>query len=36
MVGEDDYYGFDDATAVPDRTEAELAVNTIVALFKSA
>jgi len=36
MVGEDDYYGFGDATAVPDRNEEELAVNTIVGLFKSA
>jgi hypothetical protein len=32
-VGDSDYYGFDDATAVPDRTEAEHAVNTIAALF---
>ena len=32
-VGEDDYYGFDDETTSPDRTEAELAVNTIAALF---
>jgi glycine/D-amino acid oxidase-like deaminating enzyme len=31
--GEDDYYGFDDETAVPDRAEAELAVRTIAALF---
>jgi glycine/D-amino acid oxidase-like deaminating enzyme len=32
-VGDNDYYGFDDATAVPDRTEAEHAVNTIAELF---
>lgn len=35
MVGEDDYYGFDDDTTVPDRAEAELAVNTIAALFRA-
>lgn len=33
VVGEDDYYGYDDATALPDRTEAELAVKTIADLF---
>jgi glycine/D-amino acid oxidase-like deaminating enzyme len=32
-VGENDYYGFADATTVPDPTEAEHAVNTIAALF---
>jgi glycine/D-amino acid oxidase-like deaminating enzyme len=32
-VGENDYYGFDDATTVPDQAEANLAVNTIAALF---
>ncbi len=32
-VGEDDYYGFDDETTTPDRTEAELAVGTISELF---
>jgi glycine/D-amino acid oxidase-like deaminating enzyme len=32
-VGENDYYGFDDATTVPDRAEADFAVNTIAALF---
>jgi hypothetical protein len=31
--GDDDYYGFNDETAVPDLTEAELAVRTIAALF---
>jgi glycine/D-amino acid oxidase-like deaminating enzyme len=36
VVGEDDYYGFNDATTTPDRTEAELAVNTIAGLFKTA
>ena len=34
VVGEDDYYGFDDSTTVPDRAEAELAVNTIAGLYK--
>jgi glycine/D-amino acid oxidase-like deaminating enzyme len=33
VVGEDDYYGFNDDTAVPDRGEAERAVNTIAGLF---
>jgi glycine/D-amino acid oxidase-like deaminating enzyme len=33
VVGENDYYGFGDDTTVPDRTEAELAVNTIAALY---
>jgi glycine/D-amino acid oxidase-like deaminating enzyme len=33
-VGENDYYGFDDATTVPDQAEADFAVNTIGALFK--
>jgi glycine/D-amino acid oxidase-like deaminating enzyme len=35
-VGEDDYYGFDDDTITPNRAEAELAVNTIAELFKTA
>jgi glycine/D-amino acid oxidase-like deaminating enzyme len=35
VVGEDDYYGFNDDTAVPDRSEAELAVNTIAGLYKA-
>jgi FAD dependent oxidoreductase len=34
VVGEDDYYGFGDASAVPDRAEAEFAVKTIAGLFK--
>ena len=34
-VGEDDYYGFNDATADPDPAEAAFAVNTIAALFSS-
>jgi hypothetical protein len=34
-VGEDDYYGFNDATADPDPAEAAFAVNTIAALFNS-
>jgi hypothetical protein len=33
VVGNDDYYGFDDASTVPDRAEAELAVNTIAGLY---
>ncbi len=33
VVGEDDYYGYNDETAVPDRREAEHAVNTIASLF---
>lgn len=36
VVGDSDYYGFDDATTVPDRAEAELAVRTIGDLFGSA
>jgi glycine/D-amino acid oxidase-like deaminating enzyme len=32
-VGDNDYYGFDDATVVPDLAEADHAVNTIAALF---
>ena len=35
VVGEDDYYGFDDDTTTPNRAEAELAVNTIAGLFKT-
>ena len=33
VVGEDDYYGFDNESTTPDRAEAELAVNTIARLF---
>ena len=33
VVGNDDYYGFNDDTTTPSRTEAELAVNTIAGLF---
>jgi glycine/D-amino acid oxidase-like deaminating enzyme len=36
IIGDDDYYGFDDATTAPDRAEAELAVNTIARLFAPA
>ncbi len=36
MVGDSDYYGFDDETTVPDRAEAERAVNTIAGLFTAA
>ena len=32
-VGENDYFGYDDPTVIPDRSEAERAVNTIAALF---
>lgn len=34
VVGENDYYGFNDDTTLPDRKEAELAVNTIAGLYK--
>jgi hypothetical protein len=33
MVGEDDYFGFNDDTAIPDRSEADRAVNSIAGLF---
>jgi len=33
VVGNDEYYGFDDDTSTPNRAEAELAVNTIAELF---
>jgi glycine/D-amino acid oxidase-like deaminating enzyme len=33
VVGDNDYYGYDDETEVPDRAEAERAVNTIASLF---
>jgi hypothetical protein len=36
VVGDDDYYGFNDDTTIPDRAEAELAVNTIADLYKTA
>jgi glycine/D-amino acid oxidase-like deaminating enzyme len=36
VVGDDDYYGFNDDTTVPDRAEAELAVNTIARLNSPA
>ena len=35
-VGDNDYYGFNDDTAVADRAEAERAVNTIAGLFNAA
>jgi hypothetical protein len=35
-VGEDDYFGFNDATAEPDPTEANFAVTTIAKLFDNA
>jgi len=33
VFGENDYYGFNDDTTVPDRAEAEHAVNTIAGLY---
>jgi len=36
VVGEDDYYGFNDDSALPDRGEADRAVNTIAGLFSGA
>jgi len=33
VIGDNDYYGFDDDRIEPDRAEAELAINTIVGLF---
>lgn len=33
VIGENDYYGFNDETTVPDRTEAEHAVKTIAGLY---
>jgi len=33
VVGDSDYYGFNDETAVADRAEADRAVNTIAGLF---
>jgi glycine/D-amino acid oxidase-like deaminating enzyme len=33
VIGANDYYGVGDATTVPDRAEAELAVRTITALY---
>jgi glycine/D-amino acid oxidase-like deaminating enzyme len=36
VVGNNDYYGFDDDTTVPDRAEAEHAVNTIAGLFNAS
>ncbi len=33
VVGDSDYYGFNDDTAIPDRAEAEHAVQTIASLF---
>jgi glycine/D-amino acid oxidase-like deaminating enzyme len=35
VLGDDDYYGFDDDTTTPNRAEAEHAVNTIAELFKT-
>ena len=36
VVGDSDYYGYGDDATVPDRAEAELAVNTIAGLFTAA
>jgi glycine/D-amino acid oxidase-like deaminating enzyme len=36
VVGDSDYYGYGDDTTVPDRAEAELAVNTIAGLYQAA
>jgi glycine/D-amino acid oxidase-like deaminating enzyme len=36
VVGDSDYYGYGDDTAVPDRAEAEHAVNTIAGLYEAA
>ncbi len=33
VVGDNDYYGYDDQTEVPDRAEAERAVTTVASLF---
>jgi hypothetical protein len=33
VIGEDDYYGFNDDSVLPDRGEADRAVNTIAGLF---
>jgi len=33
VVGDNDYYGYNDETEVPDRAEAERAVNTVASLF---
>jgi hypothetical protein len=35
VVGSNDYYGFNDDTVVPDRAEADRAVNTIAGLFNA-
>jgi D-amino-acid oxidase len=34
VIGDSDYYGFNDETTVPDRAEGERAVNTIRELFE--
>jgi glycine/D-amino acid oxidase-like deaminating enzyme len=36
VLGDSDYYGYDDDSTAPDRAEAELAVNTIAGLFAAA
>jgi hypothetical protein len=35
VYGEDDYFGFDDPTRVPDMREATLAVDTIAAAYRT-
>jgi glycine/D-amino acid oxidase-like deaminating enzyme len=34
VIGSDDYYGYNDPSTTPDRSEAEHAVNTVAGLFK--
>jgi glycine/D-amino acid oxidase-like deaminating enzyme len=35
QIVDDDYFGFDDDTTTPDRSEADRAVNTIAGLFSN-
>jgi hypothetical protein len=35
VIGDNDYYGFNDETTLPDRAEAERALGTIAALFSA-
>ena len=36
VIGDDDYYGFNDESTIPNRAEAELAVNTIAGIYPAA
>jgi hypothetical protein len=36
VVGDNDYYGYNDETTVPDQGEAERAVKTLASLFAAA